>query len=234
MDFSFLEDDLGYLLWGTFPDGPPGGALLTLLLSLGSGVASALLGLGLGLLLVLLRGPALLALTVVLGFLRAVPVLMLVFWTYFLLPVVLGISVPGVLSVMAALALVSGAYLAHGVAAGIRGVGSGQMAAALSLGYTRWGALRHVVLPQALRMMLPSFINQWVTLVKDSSLAYIVGVNELSFLATQINARLMLHPAEVFLFVGAVYWLMCSLLDLCARLLARQATPFTAQRTAEA
>ena len=55
-----------------------------------------------------------------------------------------------------------------------------------------------------------------------------MGVNELSFLATQINARLMVHPAEVFLFVGAVYWLMCSLLDLCARLLARQATPFTA------
>ncbi|MFT4190433.1 MAG: amino acid ABC transporter permease [Comamonas sp.] len=222
MDFSFLNDDLGYLLWGTFPDGPPGGALLTLLLSAGSGLASAALGLGLGLLLVLLRGPALLVLTLLLGFLRAIPVLMLIFWSYFLLPIVFGLDVPGVLSVMAALALVSGAYLAHAVAAGIRGVGAGQMAAALSLGFTRWGALRQVVLPQALRMMLPSFINQWVTLVKDSSLAYIVGVSELSFLATQVNARVMVHPTEIFLFVGAVYWLLCSALDLGARAVARR------------
>ncbi|MDA8455597.1 amino acid ABC transporter permease [Acidovorax sp. GBBC 3334] len=217
MDFSFLRNDLGYLLWGTFPEGPPGGALLTLLLSAGSGIASAALGLGLGILLVLLRGPALHLLVAVLGFLRAIPVLMLIFWTYFLLPLWLGIDVPGVLSVMAALALVSGAYLAHGVAAGIRGVGAGQWTAGLAMGFTRWGALRYVVLPQALRMMLPSFINQWVTLIKDSSLAYIVGVNELSFLATQVNARVMIAPAEIFCFVALLYWLLCSALDLGAR-----------------
>jgi polar amino acid transport system permease protein len=223
MDFSFLHDDLGYLLWGTFPDGPPGGALLTLLLSAGSGVASALLGLGFGVLLVLLNGAALGAIAAVLGLLRAIPVLMLIFWTYFLLPILFDVAVPGTLSVMAALALVSGAYLAHGVAAGIRGVDAGQWAAGLALGFTRWGVLRHLVLPQALRMMLPSFINQWVTLIKDSSLAYIVGVGELSFLATQVNARVMVHPIEIFLFVGAIYWLMCSALDLAAHAIARAA-----------
>lgn len=225
MDFSFLQTDLTYLLWGTFPEGPPGGALLTVLLSAGSGAASAVLGLGLGVLLVLLRGPALHLLTATLGFLRAIPVLMLIFWTYFLLPVVFGLDVPGVFSVMAALALVSGAYLAHGVAAGIRGVDAGQWTAGLSLGFTRWGALRHLVLPQALQMMLPSFINQWVTLVKDSSLAYIVGVGELSFLAAQVNARVMVHPAEIFLFVGGIYWLACSALDLAARSAARAGSP---------
>lgn len=223
MDFSFLQDDLGYLLWGTFPDGPPGGALLTVLLSAGGGIASAFFGLLFGVLLVMLNGPALALLTLVLGFLRAIPVLMLIFWSYFLLPVVFGLDVPGVLSVMAALALVGGAYLGHSVAAGIRGVDAGQWSAALAMGFTRWGALRHLVLPQALQMMLPSFINQWVTLVKDSSLAYIVGVQELSFLATQVNARVMVHPAEVFLFVGAVYWVLCSALDLAARAMGRRA-----------
>jgi polar amino acid transport system permease protein len=233
MDFSFLHDDLGYLLWGTFPDGPPGGALLTLLLSAGSGIASALLGLGLGVALVMLDGVALALLSAVLGLLRAIPVLMLIFWTYFLLPIVFGVDVPGVLSVMAALSLVGGAYLAHAVAAGIRGVGTGQWAAGMALGFTRWGALRHVVLPQALRMMLPSFVNQWVTLIKDSSLAYIVGVGELSFLATQVNARVMVHPTEVFLFVGAVYWLLCSALDWAA---GRVTQPFftSAKRSAPA
>lgn len=222
MDFSFLRDDLGYLLWGTFPDGPPGGALLTLLLSAGSGLASAGIGLALGIGLVMLEGLPLALLSTAIGFLRAIPVLMLIFWTYFLLPVLFGLDVPGVFSVMAALALVGGAYLGHGVAAGIRGISRGQWESALALGFTRWGALRSVVLPQALQMMLPSFINQWVTLVKDSSLAYIVGVNELSFLATQVNARVMVHPTEIFLFVGALYWLMCSALDLAARQLARR------------
>jgi len=217
MDFSFLRTDLGYLLWGTFPDGPPGGALLSLLLCAGASVASALLGLLFGVLLVMLRGSVLAVLRLALGFLRAIPVLMLIFWTYFLLPIIFGLNVSGVFSVMVALALVSGAYLGHSVAAGIRGVHASQWDAGLALGFTRWGTLRHIVLPQALQMMLPSFINQWVTLIKDSSLAYIVGVPELSFLATQVNARVMVAPAAIFLFVGAIYWLLCSALDLAAR-----------------
>jgi polar amino acid transport system permease protein len=211
-----LWDSLPYLLWGAFPQGPLGGAALTVLLSAGSAVASAVLGLVGGIWLATARGGLKVGLTLVLGFFRAIPVLMLIFWTYFLLPFALGISVPGVLSVMCALSLVGGAYLAHAVHAGIRGVGEGQWAAGLSLGFTRWGTLRFLVLPQALRMMLPSFVNQWVTLVKDSSLAYIVGVGELSFVASQVNARTMVYPAEIFMLVGAIYWVMCTGLDRLA------------------
>ncbi|RYF66858.1 MAG: amino acid ABC transporter permease, partial [Comamonadaceae bacterium] len=211
-----LLDSLPYLLWGAFPTGPLGGAALTLLLSAGSATASAVLGLAGGIALALAPPVLRRALLVPIGFLRAIPVLMLIFWTYFLLPFALGISVPGVLSVMCALSLVGGAYLAHAVLAGIRGVGQGQWAAGLSLGLTRWGTLRHVVLPQALRIMLPSFVNQWVTLVKDSSLAYVVGVGELSFLAAHVNARTMIYPAEIFMLVGALYWLMCMAVDRLA------------------
>lgn len=216
-----LWDSLPYLLWGAYPEGPLGGAALTLLLAAGSALASALLGLagGIGL---ALAGPRLRrCLLLVIAFLRAIPVLMLIFWTYFLLPYALGIDVPGVLSVMCALSLVGGAYLAHAVLAGIRGVGAGQWAAGLSLGLTRWGTLRAIVLPQALRMMLPSFVNQWVTLVKDSSLAYIVGVNEMSFVAAQVNARTMVYPAEIFMVVGGIYWLLCMALDRGATRLLR-------------
>jgi polar amino acid transport system permease protein len=152
----------------------------------------------------------------VLGFFRAIPVLMLIFWTYFLLPIVFHIDVPGVLSVMCALALIGGAYLAHSVYAGISGVKTGQWDAGLSLGMTRLAVLRHIVLPQALQMMLPSFINQWVTLIKDSSLAYIVGVGELSFVAAQVNSRVMIYPAEIFLFIGLIYFVLCSGLGLFA------------------
>ena len=216
MQLSVLTDNLPYLLWGAYPDGPLGGAALTVLLSAGSALASALLGLVLGVALSLARGWPQLLLTMVLGFFRAIPVLMLIFWTYFLLPIVFHIDVPGVLSVMCALALIGGAYLAHSVHAGIGGVKPGQWDAGLSLGMTRMAVLRHIVLPQALQMMLPSFVNQWVTLVKDSSLAYIVGVGELSFVAAQVNSRVMIYPAEIFMFIGLIYFVLCSGLGLLA------------------
>jgi polar amino acid transport system permease protein len=73
-----------------------------------------------------------------------------------------------------------------------------------------------VVLPQAVRIMMPSFVNQWVSLVKDTSLAYIVGVPEFTFLANQVNSRLMIYPAQIFVFVGIVYLLLCSALQWIA------------------
>ncbi|MDP5240806.1 amino acid ABC transporter permease [Uliginosibacterium sp. 31-16] len=222
MDFSVIHGNLAYLLWGSWPDGPLGGAALTALLSIGSALASAALGLLLGVMLAMSCGRLKTALILGLGFFRAIPVLMLIFWTYFLLPIAFGIDVPGILSVMCALSLIGGAYLAHSVCAGIRGIGRGQWQAGLSLGFSRLNVLRYIVLPQALRMMLPSFINQWVSLIKDTSLAYIVGVGELSFLAAQVNSRTMVYPAEIFLFVGAIYFTLCSALDVMARQLGKR------------
>jgi polar amino acid transport system permease protein len=139
------------------------------------------------------------------------------------MPILLHTDVPGLASVVCALALVGGAYLAHAVHAGIVAAGAGQWQAGLSLGLTRWQTVRHVLLPQAVRIMTPSFVNQWVALVKDTSLAYIVGVPELSFVATQVNNRLMVYPALIFLFVAAIYLIICSSLDGAARWLLSRA-----------
>jgi polar amino acid transport system permease protein len=200
---------LRYLLLGTFPHGPLGGVALTIVLTLSSAVLSALLGLAGGIMLVMTRGGVHLLLLVVVGFFRAIPVLMLIFWTFFLMPVLLHVDVPGIATVVCALALIGGAYLSHSVQAGIAAIGEGQWQAAQSLGMTRGQALRHVMLPQAVRVMMPSFINQWVSLIKDTSLAYIVGVQEFTFLANQVNSRLMVYPAQIFLFVGFVYLVLC-------------------------
>jgi len=225
MDLAVLLDNLPYLLWGAYPEGPLGGAALTLLLSIGSAVLSAALGVCLGVALAMSRGVKRHLLTLFLGFFRAIPVLMLIFWTYFLLPIAFGIDVPGLVSVMLALSLVSAAYLAHSVAAGIAGIRSGQWDAGLSLGLPRLKVLRYIILPQALQVMLPSFINQWVTLIKDSSLAYIVGVNELTLVASQVNGRLVVYPAEIFLFVGVIYFILCSALAQFAAWVGRHADP---------
>jgi polar amino acid transport system permease protein len=200
---------LRYLLLGTFPHGPLGGVALTVALTLASAVLSALLGLAGGIALVMSRGVLHVLLLVAIGFFRAIPVLMLIFWTFFLMPVLLHIDVPGIATVVCALALIGGAYLSHSVQAGIAAIGEGQWQAAQSLGMTRAQALRYVLLPQAVRVMTPSFINQWVSLIKDTSLAYIVGVQEFTFLANQVNSRLMIYPAQIFLFVGFIYLMLC-------------------------
>ncbi|WP_409159975.1 amino acid ABC transporter permease [Pectobacterium sp. B2J-2] len=215
MDFTVLTDNIGYLMWGTFPDGLLGGAALTLAMSLLAGVASALLGTILGVALAMSRGVWSALLAMVLGFFRAIPVIMLIFWTYFLLPIVFGVDIPEITTVVCALALIASAYLAH-VKAGIVAIGRGQWQAGLSLGLSRWQVLWQVVLPQALRIMVPSFINQWISPIKDTSLAYIVGVGELTFLATQVNNRSMVYPMEVFLFVALVYFVFCLSLELLA------------------
>ncbi|HKT91769.1 MAG TPA: amino acid ABC transporter permease [Paraburkholderia sp.] len=217
---------LRYLMLGAFPAGPLGGVALTIALSVVSALLAAVIGLALGVALAMTRGVVRLALTAGVAFFRAIPVLMLIFWTFFLMPILLHVDVPGLATVVCALALIGGAYLSHSVYAGITSIGEGQWQAALSLGLTRWQALREVILPQAVRVMMPSFVNQWVALIKDTSLAYIVGVPEFTFLANQLNNRLLVYPAQIFLFVGLVYLLLCGALQWSANaLLARRKLP---------
>ena len=216
MDFSVISDNLSYFLLGAYPDGPLGGAALTLVLSALSGIISALLGLVLGVALVMMRGWGRWVLLGVLGFLRAIPVVMLIFWSYFLLPIVFKVDVPALATVVCALSLIGGAYLAHSVYADISALPAGQWAAGKALGLSSWQVLRLIILPQALPMMLPSFLNQWISLIKDTSLAYVIGVGELSFVATQVSNRVMVHPTEIFLFVALVYFAFCSSLDIIA------------------
>ncbi len=146
MPWELFVGNLRYLLIGAFPDGPLGGAALTLVLAVASAIASGLLGFAAGIALAMAGRAARVPLLVVIGFFRAIPVLMLIFWTYFLLPILFHVDVPGLAAVVCALSLIGGAYLAHSVHAGIVAVGDAQWQAGLSLGLTRWQTLREVVL----------------------------------------------------------------------------------------
>lgn len=127
-----------------------------------------------------------------------------------------GVDIPEITTVVCALALIASAYLAHAVKAGIMAIGAGQWQAGLSLGFNRWQTLWFIVLPQALRMMVPSFINQWISLIKDTSLAYIVGVNELTFWLhrlitavwfTRWKSFCLWHWSILFYVWRWIYWL---------------------------
>ena len=217
MDFSLIWQDMHYLFWGHYPEGPLGGAILTLVISTLSIVFATALGVLLGIILVMFNGSAVKLLLIILGFFRAIPVLMLIFWVYFLLPIVFGIDAPAIGSVIFALTLIYMAYIAHIVKAGLLALSQGQWQAGLSLGLNRWQVLWLIILPQGIKMMVPSFINQWIALIKDSSLAYVINVTELTYIATQINGDSYgIYSAEIYLFIAVVYFIFCSLLDVIA------------------
>ena len=206
-----------YLLLGQFPNGPLGGLALTLAIA----AVALLLALPAGVILALGRvshlwffhAPA----SAFVYFVRGLPLIMVIFWAYFLVPLALGAAVPNFVTMIYALVFFEAAYLAEIVRAGIQGVSKGQVEAARSLGMSYLQSMGRIVLPQALRNMIPSLVNQFVSLTKDTSLAFIVGINELTYAASQINNRTLTHPAEIFLIVALMYFVICFSLSSLAR-----------------
>lgn len=198
-----------YFLVGQYPQGPLGGLALTLLLA----ALALLLSMPLGLLLGLARISPLRwirwPVTALVFVVRGVPLLMVVFWAYFFLPSVTGHKTDQFTTMLAALVIFDSAYLAEIVRAGVGAVPRGQWDSARSLGLGFMQALRWVVLPQALRHMLPSLVNQFVTTLKETSLGYIIGLTEVAFIAAQINTQVFTRSAEVYGLLALTFFVLC-------------------------
>jgi polar amino acid transport system permease protein len=222
LDFSVIWDNLSYFFIGRYPKGTLGGVGLTLYLAVVSLALSFIGGLVLGLLSVsrnrLLRWGSM----TVIQTIRGMPLLMVIFWMFFLLPAMLGGGMSAAWTIIAALTLFTSAYMSEIVRAGITGIPKGQMEAAISTGLSHGQAMFYIILPQALRNMIPSFVNQFVSMIKDTSLAFIVGVSELTQVATQMNNRTMLYPTEIFLFIASIYFIICFAFTELSRWLERR------------
>lgn len=209
---SFLEMVQTYWLYflvGQYPQGPLGGLVLTILLA----VSALLLSLPFGLLLGLARVSPWawlrLPVTAVVYVVRGTPLLMVVFWAYFFLPSVTGVKTGQFTTMLLALVFFNGMYLAEIVRSGIQSLPAGQLEAARSLGLGYLPAMRYVVLPQALRHMLPSLVNQLVVTIKDTSLGYIIGLTEVAQIATQINTLVFVLPTQIYAILGLTYFVLC-------------------------
>ncbi len=123
----------------------------------------------------------------------------------------------------------TGAYIGEIVRAGVQALPRGQMEAARGQGLTHVQAMRFVILPQALRNMIPSFVNQFVSLTKDTSLAYIIGVNELTRAATQVNNRTLNAPTEIFLTIAVMYFIICYVLTATSRRMEKHLSRYQAR-----
>jgi polar amino acid transport system permease protein len=222
LDFTVIKDNIIYFMIGRYPEGPLGGLGLTIYLAVAACFLSFWGGLFLGLLNVsrnrLIRAGSLAVVNVV----RGMPLLMVIFWMYFLVPALLGGPVPENRTVIVALTLFTSAYMSQIVKAGIESVPKGQTEAARSSGLTHLQIMVYVVLPQGLRNMIPSFVNQFVSLIKDTSLAFIVGVSELTHVATQINNRSFVYPTEIFIFIALMYFILCYLFTSFSRWLEKR------------
>ena len=135
---------------------------------------------------------------------------------------------PEARTTLMAFAVFTGAYVAEIVRAGILSIPKGQMEAARSTGLNHRQAMTYIVLPQALRNMIPSFVNQFVSLTKDTSLAYIIGVQELTRAATQVNNRTLIAPAEIFFAIAVIYFIICFGLTQTSRWLEKRLSYRTA------
>ena len=182
------------------------GAWITIQLTVYAIVAGVVLGLFLSLLRIsknpLLSAPA----TAYIEFMRGTPLLAQIFMIYFGLGS-LGINVPDFMSGFIALSLNSSAYNAEIFRAGIQSISKGQMEAARSLGLSYAQSMAHVVVPQAFRFCLPPLGNEFIALLKDSSLVAIIGISDLMRVGREINGR-TLRSIEVFGYVSIVYLLM--------------------------
>ena len=198
-----------YFLVGQYPNGPLGGLALTLVLAVMGLLLSLPLGLVFGLMRVSpyrwLRWP----ITALVYVVRGTPLLMVVFWAYFFLPTITGVKTDQFWTMLIALVIFDAAYLAEIVRAGILGLPKGQMECARALGLPYLKAMRVVILPQALRNSLPSLVNQFISTIKETSLGYIIGLAEVTFIATQINSLVFTKPAEVFGILGLTYFVLC-------------------------
>ncbi|MBU6498251.1 MAG: amino acid ABC transporter permease [Rhodospirillales bacterium] len=219
---AIARDNWLLLLVGQYPNGPLGGIAATLMLSvLGIGLAfplSVLVALARISRWRALRAPA----TALVYLVRGVPLLMIIFWVYFLFPLLLGTEVPGFTTMVCTLVLYESAFLSEVVRAGIEALPAGQMDAARALGHSYPQAMRFIILPQAIYNMAPSILSQFVSTIKDTTLGYVINVPELTFAASQINNRLLTKPFEVFLILALTYYVVCFSLTQLATWLERR------------
>ena len=143
--------------------------------------------------------------TMYVEFFRGVPLVMVIFWMWFIVPQALGRGVPEYSVALIAFVIFEAAYFGEIVRAGVQSVARGQVEAATALGLGRGAAMRYVVLPQALRNMVPSLVTQMIVLFKDTSLASIIGYVDLTKAAQIVNNR-EIRPFELYLFIAVVYW----------------------------
>lgn len=184
------------------------GMALSALLVLVATVGGLVLGFGLALMRIsshrVLAAPAAAYVTVM----RSLPLVLVLFWFYFLIPLAIGRPIGSLMSALIAFVLFEAAFYCEIIRAGIANVRKGQAEAGLATGLRRSQVMRHIVMPQALRAMMPLVLNQIVIVFQDTSLVYVVALHDFLTTASIVASRDG-RPTEMYTLVAVVYLIIC-------------------------
>jgi His/Glu/Gln/Arg/opine family amino acid ABC transporter permease subunit len=159
--------------------------------------------------------------------LRSLPLLMIMFWAYYTGPMITGAPTSAYTAALIALAAFEVAYFTELVRAGLQSISSGQRDAALAVGLRASQAMRLVILPQALRRMLPSLLSQSIIAFQDSTIASVIGVTDIFATANIISAREQ-RPIELYTALAVIFFVLCYGLSKLVRMLEARVNARTA------
>ncbi|MCF8483024.1 MAG: amino acid ABC transporter permease [Rhodospirillum sp.] len=204
-------------LVGNYPHGPLGGLAMTVTLSVCGLVATFPLAVAVALCrtggIPWLRAGAR---AFVMG-VRTMPLLLVVFWIYYFLPTVIGVPISAFATILLAIVVYQTAYLSEVIRAAIEALPKGQLEAARSLGLKYVPTTFRVILPQALYNCVPGMINQFITIIKETSLGYTIALQEVTYAGNEVNSILLIRPLEVFGVVAVLYFTLCFTLSRLSR-----------------
>lgn len=152
------------------------------------------------------------AVTLYVTIIRGTPLLLQIVFFFLMLPSV-GIYISALSTAILAIGINSGAYISQIIKSGIAAVSRGQIEAARTLGVSTFDITRYIVLPQALRIVVPALGNEFVTLIKESSLAYAIGVMEL-YKTGEVIISQTYNPLTVYALTGFIYLAMTSCVSI--------------------
>ncbi|WP_299752728.1 ABC transporter permease subunit [uncultured Tateyamaria sp.] len=154
---------------------------------------------------------------------RSVPLILVLFWFYFLVPLALGRPIGGFYSALIAFVMFEAAYYSEIIRAGIQSVRLGQVHAGQATGLSYWQIQRYIVLPQAFRNMIPILVTQGIILFQDTSLVFVVSLRDFMTVSS-IVARTEGRLAEMYVFAALVYFVICFAGSLFVRRLQKART----------
>lgn len=214
MDFF---NTLKFFLLGPFPNGAVGGLAINLFLAL----VTMLSGFVLGLILALGRVSGCFILRKLCSFLietvRALPIMLLVFWFYFIVPLFAARPLPILFSAFLSITLYSAVNQAEIFRAGFMNIDRGQWQAAASTGLNRLQCLVYIIIPQTLRRMLPSLVGFFISLFKDTSVVTIIGIIDLTHVGLMLSQRNPSFLLYSYLIMGLMFFVFCFALSRLAR-----------------
>ena len=211
-DFSFLWMYRGLLLRGLG---------FTIAYTVGSIAFGLLIGLIVGLMRLASNRLLTLPLVAYIEAFRCTPLLVQIIWFYYAFPVLLGVDLPAVVAGMLVLSLYTGAFYAEIFRAGVISIERGQWDAARAIGMTYVQLLRRVILPQAIRRMIPPFLNQSIIQLKNTSLVSTIAVADLLY-EGQLITSATYRPLETYTTVALMYFAVLFPLTLLAQLVERR------------